>query len=986
MKFTAPALFILLLFIPYFIWLGRPQTTRAGWRVWGSLALRLLIVVLLILGLAGAQLVRAADNLAVVFLVDASDSIQQEQLEGAEMFVRQAIEQMDPADQAAVIVFGADALVDRPMSGLAELGPIASIPQPLHTDIARAIRLALALFPTGTARRMVLLSDGLATTGDVNKASQLAAASGVQINVFPMRRSTGTTEAMLTEVDAPSEVNEGESFTIDISAESSDNMTAILRVLASGQVVHEERVTLRPGANHFTLRLQGITQEFARYTVHLNPEEDTYYQNNQLTAFTNIVGPPRVLLVGAEEGLDDEGRPIPDDSAQLAAALEASGLAIDRITPAELSPALADLGDYASIILVNVNAKELSTRKLEILRSYVRDLGGGLVNVGGPESYGMGGYFGTPLEEILPVDMQIKDQERFPSVSLAIVMDRSGSMATHEGGLAKIQLAAEGAVRVVKLLNDFDEITVIPVDTQAVQTIGPASAVDREQLIGQIRLIGAGGGGIYVRTGLEAAATALAQSPNQVKHIILLADGADSEQKEGVPELIGALVEKGITISTVSIGAGLDVPWLKEMASLGGGRFHFTDRAANLPQIFTQETTAIQRSYLIEERFFPALAPSPFASNHPIIRTMANSGVSRVPSLAGYVGTSPKTTAQIILETHLGDPLLAAWEFGLGRSVAWTSDATGRWASAWIAWEGFPEFWSAIVRWSLVHGRESTLETDIIFDGREVQLKIDAQDGQSQFLDDLDLKANVINPGGDVQIISLPQVGPGRYASSFLPDEEGAYLIRISGSGENQESTLGQISGWVLGYSPEYRSLENDPGLLQAIAEATGGRQLNPENDAESARVFEHDLPVNQASRPMWPWLIGLAVFLFPVDIAIRRLIITRHDLEIAWAATLGKLWPIKGSIVERSEQVSRLFEAKLRAGTTEPDLRDPPSSASRPIQAFDTADQAHETSEAPPEIPQHEPPDENATEAATSLATRLLEARRQQQSDSGKD
>jgi len=984
MKFSAPILFILFVFIPYFVWLGRPQTIRGRWRDWSSLTIRLLIVTLLILGLAGAQLVRAADNLAVVFLVDASDSVRQEQLEEAEDFVRQAIEQMDASDQAAVIVFGADALVDRPMSGLAELAPITSIPQPLHTDLAKAIRLGLALFPAGSSRRMILLSDGLATTGDVTKAAQLAAASGVQINVLPLSRPTATTEAMLTEVDAPSRVNEGESFAIDITAESTDNIPAILRVLASGQIIHEETVTLRPGTNHFTLRLQAITQEFARYTVHLNPVEDTYFQNNQLAAFTNIVGPPRVLLVAAEEGIDDENRPIPGDSSQLAAALEASGLALDRVTPAELSPDLAELGNYAGVILVNVNAKELSPRKMGILQSYVRDLGGGLVTVGGPESYGMGGYFGTPLEDTLPVDMQIKDQERFPSVSLAIVIDRSGSMAIQEGGLAKIQLAAEGAVRVVQLLNDFDEISVIPVDTQADQTIGPASGANREQIIGQIRLIGAGGGGIYVRTGLEAASAALALSSNQVKHIILLADGSDSEQKEGVPELIGALAEEGITVSTVSVGAGPDVPWLEEMAALGGGRFHFTDRAANLPQIFTQETTAIQRSYLIEERFFPVLARSPFASNHAIIRTMANSGVSRVPSLQGYVGTSPKATAQVILETHLGDPLLAAWEFGLGRSVAWTSDATGRWGSAWVGWEGFPEFWSAVVRWSLAQGRGANLETDVVFDGKEGRLLIDARDGKGQFLNDLELIANVINPDGDVLNILLPQVGPGRYANNFLPDEEGAYLIRVSGSGEDQDTALSQISGWVLGYSPEYRNLENDPGLLQSVAEATGGRQLSPENGEESARAFEHNLPVNQASRPIWPWLIGLAVFLLPLDIAIRRLVITRRDVDRAWVATLGKVWPDKGEIAERSEQVTRLFEAKKRAGTGEPDVVDPPSTFSPTIQAPDTRNQALKNSTPPLESPGHETPVENASE--TSLASRLLEARRQQQNDSDED
>jgi hypothetical protein len=208
-------------------------------------------------------------------------------------------------------------------------------------------------------------------------------------------------------------------------------------------------------------------------------------------------------------------------------------------------------------------------------------------------------------------------------------------------------------------------------------------------------------------------------------------------------------------------------------------------------------------------------------------------------------------------------------------------------------------------------------------------------------------------------------------------------LIRVSGSGEDQETAFGQISGWVLGYSPEYRHLENDPGLLQGVAEATGGRQLSLENDEETARTFEHNLPVNQASRPIWPWLIGLALFLLPFDIAIRRLVITRRDVERAWVATLGKVWPDKGAITERSEQVTRLFEAKKRAGTGEPDV-DPPSTVSPPIQASDTGSQAPEGSGSPLESPQPETPAEDVAE--TSLASRLLEARRRQQNDSDED
>lgn len=973
MNFTSPlALLLLLLAIPYSVWLGRPRTSRLvqrRWREWASLALRILILALLTLSLAGTQVVRAADELAVVFLVDTSDSVSQEQAAAAEAFVRSAIETMGPTDQAAVILFGANALVERPMSGLAELPPITSIAQQLHTDLAEAIRLGMALFPAGSARRIVVLSDGAVTIGDTLESARLAAATGVQIDYVPLVRTPGSAEALLTNVDAPTRVVNGETFRIDITAESTADMPAALRVLAGGSVVYQQDVQLRLGINNFAVQLQAVEQEFARYRIQLVPAEDTYYQNNELAAFTEIVGPPRVLLVANDGTVADDGTPLPDESPQLMLALQSTGLTVDRTTPDRLPATLARLADYASIVLVNVNAKNLSPRKMATLQTYVRDLGGGLLVVGGPQSYGMGGYFGTALEETLPVDMQIKDQERFPSVSIVIVIDRSGSMGMQEGGLTKIQLAAEGAVRVVQLLNDFDEITVIPVDTQPDNPIGPLPATAREQAIDLIRQIGAGGGGIYVRTGLEAAAAALSQSPNQVKHIILLADGSDSEQKEGVPQLIEALTAEDVTLTSVSIGRGPDTPWLQQMAELGNGRFHFTDQAANLPQIFTQETTSIQRSYLIEERFFPTLA-----GNSPIL-----AGITAVPPLYGYVGSSPKGTAQVILKTDKDDPLLAAWQYGLGRSVAWTSDATGRWASDWVQWDGFPAFWTQAVRWTISQERDNTVETAVNFTGEQARLTVDARGGNGGFLNNLVTEANVISPEGESVNLSLQQVAPGRYQADFTPSMDGAYFIRVAGSStEDEDINIGQTSGWVLGYSPEYQQFDANPGLLESLATLTGGRDLT----GETATPFDHNLPSELITRPIWTWLTIVALLLLPIDIALRRLVITRRDVTRAWSATFGRFKPHPIPVPARSEQVSRLFQAKERAGTQgegETELEEEPVLAvGRQSEVVETATIA---AEKPPPSPKPRPsPSPDAPQG--TLASRLLERRRGQEEE----
>jgi uncharacterized membrane protein len=980
-SFTSPIALFLLLLIPYFVWVGRPyrlQSGRGRWRDWASLGLRLFILLLLTFSLAGTQMVQAADDVAVIFLIDASDSMGPEQAAAAETFVREAITNMPANAQAAVILFGSNALVERPMSGLTELGPIRSVPQSLQTNISGAIRLGLALFPAGSGRRMVLLSDGIVTSGATREAGRLAAAANVQIDYVPLTPPDLITEAMLTEVRAPTRVVEGDLFNITLTVQSSHNMPGRLRVLSGGTIVYDESIELRRGQHDHVIRLRATQQEFARYQVQLVPEQDTYYQNNQLSAFTEIVGPPRVLLVGTDPAAEIEY-----EAGQLVEALTAVGIEVDQITPTMLPSDLPALSNYASILLVNVSARMLSTRQMEALQSYVRDLGGGVVAVGGPTSYGMGGYFQTPLAELLPVDMEIQDQERFPSVSIVIVIDRSGSMGISEGGgLSKIELAAEASVRVVELLNDMDEIAVIPVDTQPSNPIGPMPAAQREEAIARIREMSAGGGGIFMRTGLLAAEEALANSSTQVQHIIVLADGSDAEEKQEVPAILGRLTNAGVTVTMVSIGVGQDTAWLEEMAMVGNGRFHLTQDATNLPQIFTEETANVQRSYLIEEPFFPTLV-----SRSPIL-----SGIQQVPALYGYVGTSPKATAQVILETHQGDPLLAAWQYGLGRSVAWTSDATGRWGLDWVRWEGFPVFWAQAVRWTVSQSRDSLVEMSVVYQNDQARLLVDARDGDGRYLNGLDMTANLVAPTGQVETVRLTQRAPGRYETSFQPQIEGAYFIRLAGEDEGSGAVIGQTGGWVLGYSPEYQQLEPDVDLLAQLAGLTGGRDITGNQTA----VFDSAPQSQASSRPIWPWLTLLALLLLPLDVGLRRLVVTRRDMARLGEWLFGRFRSEPAAAPTQSEPVARLFAAKRRAGTqrdraeglpttTVPTATVPTTTvptATVPTTTVPDPPKEDEGQKRPPVRPAGPTADRPSPAAPDSLAARLLRQKQGKQQD----
>jgi uncharacterized membrane protein/secreted protein with Ig-like and vWFA domain len=911
MSFTTPLAFVFLLGLPYLVWLGRP-VGRAARREWVSLLLRCLIFLALVLGLAGAQVVRAADELSVVYLVDVSDSMAPAEREAALAWVAGAIESLKPNDRAAVVLFGADALVERPLSSVRRLAPVTSVPQSLNTDIGAAIRLGLALLPAGSARRLVVLSDGIETMGDAAEGARLAAASGVQIAVYPLGEEREGREAMLTMVAAPTRLTRGDRFDLTVTVESRDGASqsgpylALLRVLGDGGVAYEESVSLSRGENRFTIPLQAGAQGFARYRVQIVPVDDDFYQNNELAAYTEIVGPPQVLLVSPPVRTDADGNALPDESDQIALALLASGMLVERTTATLLPADLPTLSDYAAIVLVDVNAKHLTPRKMAALQTYVRDLGGGLVVIGGPESYAPGGYYRTPLEETLPVEMQLKDQERRHNLTMIFVIDKSGSMAdTSVGGIPKVELAKEAVIRSLGLLGPLDRAGVVAFDESAFWVVPPEEVLDPDGLADQVGTIRASGG-TDIYAGLLAVAEVVPDDPATLKHVILLTDGGASEA--GNPELTEQMHEEyGVTLSVVAIGEGY-APWIQALPELGEGRFHFAYDPDTIPEIFTQETTLATRAYIIEDLFWPVQV-----QRHPIL-----SGITAAPPLYGYIGTSPKETAQTILLTHQDDPLLAAWQYGLGKSVAWTSDATGRWAAEWVAWAGFPRFWEQAIRWSISQERGSNAEVEVELEGGQAVARVRAVGSDGSYLNGLEMDVRVVGPDDQPHRVTMEQVAPGEYRGTFEPREEGAYLIRVAGSGEGE--MVAQTAGWVLGYSPEYQVTEPAHDHLLYLAGLTGGKSLQ-----EPWESLAHDLSTGRVRRPIWHWLLLATALLLPLDVALRRLVIGRDDVARAWQKVRphmpGQRARLRAPRVAspRSEQVSRLFEAKQRAASQGP-------------------------------------------------------------------
>ncbi|MCC7119805.1 MAG: VWA domain-containing protein [Anaerolineales bacterium] len=943
-RFTAPLYLLLLLLAPLAVWMGYPAKA-ARRRETVSLILRVSILLCLIFSIAGLEIVKSGDNLAVVFLMDVSDSMPEEALQAEASFVQSAISAMGPDDQSALVLFGADALVDRPMSAVNELAAITSVPITNQTNLAEAIRLGMALFPSGAARRMVILSDGAETSGDAKAAAKFAADSGIELVVVPFANQVGV-EALISNVDAPTHLRPGENFDLNVTVNASQQSSAVLRVLAGAEILYEKEHKLRRGSQTFSLPLTAGESGFVSYQVQIVPSADTFYQNNRLDAFSQVEGPPRILMVAMQPGEELIGGEVrPDEYSALKEILQSAGFSVELITPQTFPLDLPTLAQYNSVVLVDVPAKNFSQQQMELLRSYVRDLGGGLVAVGGPTSYGVGGYYGTPIEDALPVDMEIKDEQRRPSLAIVFIIDHSGSMLDASGGVMKLELAKEAAARSVELLFPSDRVGVVQFDDAASWVVPMTDLTDPDAITSAIGGI-QGGGGTNIMAGIQAMASVLPDDPAKVKHVILLTDGG--ADPTGIPELVEKLyTENGITLSTVGVGSDA-APFLADLAKIGGGRYHFTDDASSIPSIFTEETSLATRSYIVEENFFPALVNS-----SPILANLDS-----VPQLRGYVASSPKDLAQVILKSEKDDPILAAWQYGLGRSVAFTSDATGRWAQDWVRWEGFPTFWAQAVRYTIGENLDSAIELNVSPNG---EIQLDAQSRSGQFLNEYQITANIVAPNGEAQTVILNQTAPGRYAGNFSPNEQGVYLFNLSGKQDEKSLAFSETTGWALSYSPEYQRLDSNPDLLIRLAALSNGKVAS----ANPADVFAHDLKSTRASRPVWQWLVLLAALLLPLDIAIRRLIITKQDIAKVreWALSKFNLQPAqKPQPLPADSRLQALKKAKDRTA------REPVSAEVSLI-----IEEEEEEEEAPAQPVKAEPkPDENK-----STTSALLERKR---------
>lgn len=634
---------------------GRRATNQEARRF----ALRFGWAALVVLALSGLVITRPLGRQAVLFVVDASASVAsvRDQAEGA---LRSAADKLRHGDRLGVVAAAAGAGVEEPPAESPLFTRLSTALQDGASDLASGLRLAGALVPEGYAGRVVLLSDGRQTRGDVLAAARELAGRSVEVDVVPLG-PTAAPDVRMESASLPETAFKGEVSTLTVRLYSDRSTAATLRVYRDDQLILERPVDLRTGRQEVAVAVPVGEPGLHRYRADISaadPTAEGISANNSLGAIQRVEGPPKVLVVAS--GADGPG--------WLPGALSAGGVEVTAAGPSALPGDLAGLARYDAVILANLPAEALPPGAGELLERYVRDLGRGLVMTGGPESFGPGGYAETAVERALPVYMDLRGRGRQPDVALALVIDKSGSMSG-----SKVEMAKEAAVRSVRLLRDSDRAAVLAFDSMP-QWVAPLTRLaEREKLENAIGSIYAAGG-TEIYPALLAGFEAVRAADADVRHLILLTDGRSGSLGD-YGELIARMREARVTLSTVAVGTDADTGLLEAMARVGRGRYHFAAEPGDIPEVFTRETIMATRSVLVNEQFYPAAA-----SAGPLLR-----GLAAVPALDGYVAATPKEQAGTVLVSAQGDPVLAAWQYGLGRSVAWTPDVDGRWSAGWAS-------------------------------------------------------------------------------------------------------------------------------------------------------------------------------------------------------------------------------------------------------------------------------------------------------------
>jgi uncharacterized membrane protein len=837
---TDPSALWLLLAVPL-VWLaGRfTRTNFNGSQRRLQTTVRSLLLVLLALALARPVVSVGSSRQSIVYAVDVSHSISSRAIEDAAAKIDEFNRTLRP-DHWRIVAFGTTAASLETTDALRQLAPVDSSAssRPVDrrgTDLEAALAAAQAELAPGHVPRVVLFSDGRPTAGDLEAAEMRLAAEHIPVSVEPLFvRDIGDT--WIDRIDLPEKITAGATFTAAVAIESQRSGPAAVELRAGSRLVARQDVLVSRGTTTVTLdgTFDAPGAQVLRATV--SAPGDPLTVNNALDRAVTVAPRSRVLYV---EGVAASAH-------YLAGALGDAGYEVSVRAPSALPSTAAALDPWDVVVLSDVNRKNVSDASMAALGEWVEKTGGGLLVAGGESVFGENGYRKTELERLTPVTFERRDE---PEVALIIVLDRSWSMAGTSMDLCKA--AAQAAVDV---MTDEQSVGVLTFNDQFVWDVTLRNVGrNRDFIRKKIAAIEAAGHTL-IYPAVEQAYLALRSVKARAKHVVLLSDGRSyPDDYEG---LVKKMVDAHMTVSSIAVGPAADGELLGNIAKWGKGRAYVVQDAREVPQIFVTEAKNAKPSAFDEKAVTPIVKTPAF---------LASVDLTHLPALKGRTATVIKDGALEVLTTNDGDPLLAFWPIGLGRTAVFASDVKDRWAADWVKWRGYGPFFAAVVR-SLERQRPAPMSLDVSAgpihgNARSVAIAVEARDPGGRYRDLLRPVAEVRTGKGVTSDVSLRQVAPGRYEASVLADATDSLTVSLAGEDNGAESRL------VLpDPAAEYRFRAPDEAVLRSIATTTGG---NWQPTAASLSNAAGDRRIDR--RPLWPALVVLALVLWFVDLLLRR-------------------------------------------------------------------------------------------------------------------
>ena len=914
LEFLKPWAFSLLVFTPWLWWMqaaghaGLPEK-RGAWAAF----IRLMICGLLIIVLAEPRAVRSSDVVAVVYNIDMSDSVNEARNQAFDLVAGTAA-QKPMTDQAGMVVFGRTAAVEYPPR---ETFPfekyINSQVSQDATNLEQSLALSAAMLPEEHLGRIVLVSDGTETVGQLKDIVDDLQARNVQVDVVPIEYDYKH-EVLLERLDLPRFVKLGETYEASVVLTSLARGKGTLVLMEGENTIARQEVEFEAGKSRYSIPIKVAQPGYYEYAarIEVSPDQDSRSENNSVRNYLYLDGPGRVLLVMDPQSNPAEWKP-------METALRQGERQVDVLSALEFPLDPLSLMPYDAVIFADVAADSMLSNQMQAMHDAIRNLGIGFMMVGGPNSFGPGGWQGSVIADALPISMEISNKKILPKGALAIILH---TCEFPQGN----SWAKRITKKAIQVLNSEDLVGALAQTMNGDEWIFELTPASKyAELVPLINNASIGDMGTFATT-MEMGLKALKDSDASSRHMIIISDGDASPPP---PALVKAFQDAQVSVSTVAVFPhNGDVTILEEIAKATNGRFYYPNDPNQLPSIFIKEAKTLRRSQLQVRDFVPVLT-----NVDPMLKEISDS-----PQLHGYVLTTPRDDprATVVLaapptesELKAGetetDPILAVWRYGLGVTAAFTSDLTERWGKDWVGWDQYQKLVNQMITRIGRARREQFLRVYTYVNGNEGVVVVEDFHPDETLLD---VTVSVSGPNGFEQSQQVRQIAPRRYQTSMPLKGEGRYQVMLGATDGTRNETA--YAGFIVSYSPEYLRFRANPIVLRDIAEKTGGSELETEQSYEDlAKTIYGNRKPKRSSRPIFDWfLMGLACLL-PLDVAIRRV-----QMDLSWIRRLFRKEKREstatiGALLQRTGEVRTSLNNRRDSETARPR---PESTISRPM------------------------------------------------------